>query len=76
MIKFTTHHPDGKLVIGLGLSHVNLKRLKEGQPIVFDLKELGLTLNAEVFVFAGKTEASMQKDLGQYIGPETVVNKL
>jgi hypothetical protein len=44
----------------LGLSDVNLERLKDGQPIKFNLKELGLP-DYEVFIFNGKDEQTMRK---------------
>lgn len=42
----------------LGLSHENLKRLKGGEPIKFNMSELGLG-NIDVFIFSGETESSM-----------------
>lgn len=76
MIKFTANHPDGKMLIGLGLSNRNIKLLREGRPIVVDLADLGITLKAEIFIFTGKDERSMKKDLKQYIGPDTVINSV
>jgi hypothetical protein len=47
----------GDMII-IGLSDENMKRLKEDQPIHFNLSELGLE-NREVLIFAGKDEESM-----------------
>jgi len=75
MIKFTANRPDGKILIGLGLSDENIKRLREGKPMLVNLADLGITLNAEIFIFTGKDEQSMKKDLSKHIRPDTVVNK-
>jgi hypothetical protein len=73
MIKFTAVK-DGKLLIGLGLSEENIKRLRKGNPIVVDLADLGITFKAEVFIFTGKNEKTMKKDLEQFIAFDTVTN--
>jgi hypothetical protein len=68
MIKFTASG-NGITIVGLGLEHGNLDRLKDGQPIRVKLSDLG-------FVGAtGKDAVSMQRDLSQFIGPDTVVNR-
>ena len=74
MIKFTTKHPDGKICIGLGLSDKNIKLLRQKKPIVVNLAELGLTFNAEIMIFTGTNEREMQKELSEFIGPDTVIN--
>jgi len=58
----------------LGLSHMNLNRLKAGQPIPIDGSSLGLPAGTEILIFAGETERSMQRELHQLIGPETKVS--
>lgn len=52
----------GRPIVGLGLSDENVKRLTTGQPIVLNLKELGLS-NIDLFIFHGATEADMRGDL-------------
>lgn len=42
----------------LGLSDINMQRLKEGQPIKFNMSELDLP-PMEVVIFNGRTEDSM-----------------
>lgn len=42
----------------LGLSEMNIKKLKEGMPIKFNLKELHAG-DIDVFIFCGKDEQSM-----------------
>lgn len=55
-----------KAVIGgkviLGLSDENVKRLKDDQPIMFNLKELGLS-DTDVIIMNGKTEESIKETL-------------
>jgi hypothetical protein len=54
----------------LGLSDENIKRLKEGQPIKFNLKEHGFS-DIEVFIFNGKDEESMYLNFINNIGTKT-----
>ena len=66
---------DGKpiKIVMIGLSHVNLKRLKEGKPIKFPGEDVGVP-DTEVVIFAGKDEMTMQQELADLIGPRTVTN--
>jgi hypothetical protein len=52
----------GDLLV-FGLSAENLKRLQDGSPIAFDLKDLGAT--GRVFIFYGETEADMRELLAK-----------
>jgi len=45
-----------------GLSAKNVERLMDGQPILIDMRELGLE-SGHVMIFYGKTEADMQRAL-------------
>jgi hypothetical protein len=66
---------DGKpfqLVI-LGLSHMNLERLKEGRPIDIDGTEVGLPEGTRILIFAGATEQAMARELADLVGSETRV---
>jgi hypothetical protein len=77
MIKFTASG-NGITIVGLGLEHGNLDRLKDGQPIRVKLSDLGFvgaTGAIQIMIFAGKDAVSMQRDLSQFIGPDTVVNR-
>jgi hypothetical protein len=58
MIKFRGED-NGKPLVGIGLSRKNCERLLAGDPIKFNLREVGLPLDIEVLVFAGETEQSM-----------------
>jgi len=57
----------GNMIV-LGLSDENMKRLKQDQPIKFNLKELGLG-DYDVFIFNGKTEQSMYEQMKEAIDP-------
>jgi hypothetical protein len=59
MLKFTGQRR-GRVFVGLGLSDLNLRRLRADQPIVVDLVALGLPgPPQEVLLFAGPTEEAM-----------------
>jgi hypothetical protein len=57
--------------IFLGLSEVNVQRLREGKPIRAELADLGVS--GTVIIFYGETEDKMREDLIEFIGPGTVV---
>jgi hypothetical protein len=78
MIKFQATNPEnGRKILGLGLSHGNLERLKEGQPIHFNAEEMHLPEMRfnEVLIYVGETEDSMRRDLADhgYLDAATVV---
>lgn len=60
-----------KLIV-LGLSHRNLERLKNREPIRFTADEFGWA-NTDIFIFAGETEQSMGREIAELVGPETKV---
>lgn len=60
MLKLKAQGDNGPVLI-LGLSALNLERLKEGMPIKFKMGELGL--EGEMVIFAGSTEGEMLDDL-------------
>ena len=72
MIKFTAATPNGRKLLGLGLSHENLARLKDGMPIRFKGEPVGIPLY-DILIFAGKTEESMAKELDPAITAQTVI---
>jgi hypothetical protein len=59
----------GNAVI-LGLSEMNLVKLKLGQPIKLNLKDLGFE-DREVYIFHGKDEKEMTETLRSLTGPNT-----
>lgn len=75
MIKFSANTPDRRKLIGLGLSHENLKRLKDNQPIRFKGESVGLD-GVDVLIFAGKTEESMAAKLDPAITANSVITNI
>jgi hypothetical protein len=75
MLKMVLKDKEGKppRTILLGLSHVNLDRLKQGYPIRFDSGDIELSPGTEFIIYCGKTEQSMADDMKEFIGPETKV---
>ena len=61
----------GNMLI-FGLSDMNIKKLKENQPIKFNLQELGLP-NYEVVIFHGKDEEAMYEMMKDSISKEHTV---
>jgi hypothetical protein len=70
MIKAMAMTAKGPLIV-FGLSHENLKRLKDGQRIRIDMTSLGGT--GHIVIFSGNSEASMTAELADLIGPQTRV---
>lgn len=70
MIK-ATHNKD----VYFGISDLNIRYLKEGKPIMVNMKDLETKEINRVFIFYGKDESDMinilQRDIGIEIGPET-----
>lgn len=58
----------------LGLSDENIRRLKNDEPIKFNMKDVGFG-DIEVFIFAGKDEQTMQQQLKHAIHPYKTVIK-
>lgn len=58
----------------LGLSDENMERLKNDEPIKFNLKELGFG-DIDVFIFNGRTEDEMYKMFKDKIYPYLTVLK-
>lgn len=73
MIKFTATINDKRKLLGLGLTHTNLDRLRDNQSINIKGKSVGLD-NLEILIFAGETEESIADQLAQYITAETIVH--
>jgi len=57
-------------VVMLGLSHLNLDRLKAGEPITFPGEHINLP-NTDFIIFAGETEASMQHEVQELLKPKS-----
>lgn len=67
---------DDKKIIGLGFHHANLKHFKHGKAMVIDLHEMNITEADMIYIFAGRNDADLIKQMQEYIGPDTVVNEL
>jgi hypothetical protein len=66
VIKFQATNPEnGRRILGIGMSHGNVKKLMEGKPIHFNAEDMGLPSIAvsEVLIYVGETEESMLADL-------------
>lgn len=69
MVKFGATLPDGRKLIGLGISAENVKLLKQGRPIL--VRGAEMDLECDITIFYGETEEDMKKDIISFIGPET-----
>ena len=58
----------------LGLSALNLAKLREGRPMVIQLEDMGGS--GEVVIMFGETEGDIARELADLIGPETQVHGL
>lgn len=60
----------------IGLSHENLKRLKQGKPIRCKASDFGCEseMPIEIMIFSGPTEQSMAREMHELVGKETRVS--
>lgn len=65
MIKASTTHADGRPLVFLGLSDGNLVRLREGKPILIDMKPYGL--DGWAVIMHGATEEDITRELAKYL---------
>ena len=65
MVKFSSTGHDDKVLLGLGISELNVRRLKEGMPIYIKDDELEQLTgwNGNILLMYGKTEADIAKDV-------------
>jgi predicted kinase len=73
VIKASVTNPNNPIFI-LGLSEVNVQRLKAGQPILTSLKSFGVEQAGQVVILYGQTEQAIADDMVRngMIGNETV----
>ena len=75
MVKLSGTDKDGNILLGFGLSDINLNLLKQGKPILIKKEDteklIGHKIN--IMIFHGKTEKDMQKKLSDFIGPDTKI---
>lgn len=67
MIKLRLRRENGEPFVVLGLSEMNLKKLREGFPIAFPLTEIGCGLG-ELMIMGGETEATIMREVERNIG--------
>jgi hypothetical protein len=72
MIKATAQFPDGRKVLILGLSDMNITKLREDNPIHIFGAEMGGGYPDVVIVW-GTTEDEIRKKLAPLIKPETKI---
>lgn len=54
---------NGRPYIWLGLEEENIKRLKQGKPIFFDMGEIGIE-NFDMLISYGKNQQAIMQDMG------------
>ena len=67
-------NPEGKTLIFVGLSYMNVKLLMEGKPIVRDLNE-AIDFNGELFIAVSETEEKMLEHLKK-IAPDADIKEV
>ncbi len=70
MIKAVGAMEDGRALIIVGLSKINMDKLLQDQPIKIDLQELGIEGGGVLLVVGGQTEATIQAQLRNHQGVE------
>lgn len=58
-----------------GISGENVKRLKEGQPILVDLEEMNLEGSERLLIFYAETEDDLVKKVTPFITKETKIHE-
>ncbi|BAS57972.1 hypothetical protein LBWT_39370 [Leptolyngbya boryana IAM M-101] len=66
MLRFSGER-NGRKFIGIGLSKLNVERLKDDQPIIQSLDMLGL-YDTDIFILYGETEDSIARELETQLG--------
>jgi len=65
MIKALAHDDDGKPMYIVGLSEHNLRLLRDGKPIAFDMAQMGG--EGRMLIFYGVTEEAMARELKKHM---------
>jgi hypothetical protein len=67
---------DGKPVelMLIGLSHQNLKKLKEGHPIRCKASDFGCSGDIDILIYSGKDEREMAREMAEFIGKDTDIS--
>lgn len=72
MIKAVCDGADGRKIVLLGITDMNIVRMREGKPIQIYGEEMGLG-KIDIWIITGKDEVALQKTLAPLIGPETTI---
>lgn len=72
MIKATARAEDGRQVVVLGITDMNIARMREGKPIHVLSEEVGLS-GFTIYIITGRDEAELEKTLRPFISPRTAV---
>lgn len=72
MIKAVASNTEEPLVI-LGLSDMNMEKLKEGRPIIVEMEELGLT--GKILIIGGGTEDELVEMIRGKVPIENEIDK-
>jgi hypothetical protein len=72
MIKATCHDKNGRTIALLGITDMNIVKLREGKPIQIHGEEMGLG-PIDIWIITGKDESEIQQMLAPLIGPQTNV---
>ena len=59
MLKAWATKPDGTQLHLIGLSEMNLVKLREGKPIMFPLRAFGINADGEIVIMYGTTEQTI-----------------
>jgi len=74
MMRFAGEGPDGRKIIGLGITSANVARMAQGFPIEISLEDFGLSEKIDFVIFYGKDMETLQKQFAPLVGPDTKVH--
>jgi hypothetical protein len=72
-IRFKGTMTDGRTLVGIGITEANVKRLKDGEPIVVRAESVGLEPPVDIVIIYGKTLDDLSNMLAPMLGPETKI---
>jgi hypothetical protein len=65
VLKAKAQDRQGNPVFIFGLSDENIARLRQGKPILIDMKEMGSV--GKVLIYSGATEEQMEAEMKKYL---------
>lgn len=66
MIKFKGEDRKGRKLLGLGITEANVRKLKEGMPILIDEPNF---FNGTIILMYGKTEKDIAREIQPHMSP-------